>query len=203
MWNWTWQRKLALTSVVGLPLTLAGGWALSQDAGGPQRGGPGGFGNLDPQQMRQQMMDNLKEQLGATDDEWKVLQPMIQKVMDAQRDTRGAGGGFGGRGGRRGGGQGGPGGDRFAGRGGPGGDRFGGNNPFAPDPNSPVVKAGQSLRDALENQNTPAADITRRLNAYREAREQARQRLAAAQKELKELLTPRQEAVLVMNGMVE
>jgi hypothetical protein len=37
----------------------------------------------------------------------------------------------------------------------------------------------------------------------REAREKARKDVADAQKDLKEILTQRQEAVLVINGMLE
>ena len=48
-----------------------------------------------------------------------------------------------------------------------------------------------------------ADTITQKLKALREAREKAQAELAASQKELKELLTQRQEAVLVINGMLE
>src|SRR2546423_15409259 len=64
-----------------------------------------GRGNFDPAQMRQRMMDNYKERLEVTSDaEWKIISERIEKVMDAQRETR-VGGGFGrfGGGGRRGG----------------------------------------------------------------------------------------------------
>ena len=76
--------------------------------------GPGGFGggNFDPAQMQQQMRQGTLDQdrlsLAITnDDEWAVIQPLIQKVMDAQQ-ALGNAGGMGGRGNR--GGRGGPGG---------------------------------------------------------------------------------------------
>src|SRR5258708_5221752 len=54
---------------------------------------------FDPAAMKERRLTQLKEQLGPTDDEWKVLQPKIEKVMDAQMAGFG-GGGFGrGRGG--------------------------------------------------------------------------------------------------------
>src|SRR6266481_5556139 len=67
-----------------------------------------GRGNFDPQQFRQRMMDNYRERLEIKgDDEWKAIQPLIEKVMDARREVGfGGGGGFGfgrGGGGRRGG----------------------------------------------------------------------------------------------------
>src|SRR5262245_54191352 len=78
----------------------------------------------------------LKEQLGTTDDEWKVLQPKIEKVTAARRNSGGFGGFGGGRGGPGGGGRG----------------RDGGNDAEA----SPVQKASRDLRTALENKDTPA-----------------------------------------------
>ena len=133
---------------------------------------------FDPAQFRQQRLDRIKEQLGASDDEWKVLSPKIEKVMDVQRNTFG---GFGG----------------FRGRGGGGGG--GGDN----QPQTPVAKASADLRTLLENKDAPADDIKAKLAALRDARQKARDELQAAQKELKEVLTQRQEAVLVTNGMLE
>jgi len=133
-------------------------------------------GNFDPAQMRERFMNNIKEQLKATDDEWKVLQPKIEKVMTAQRDARGGFGGFGRR---------------------PGGG--GGDN----QPTTEVGKASADLRAALENGDTPADTLAKKLATLREAREKARAEVQAAQKELKEVLTQRQEAVLVTNGMLE
>jgi hypothetical protein len=135
--------------------------------------------NFDPAQMRQDRLNRMKEQLGTSDDEWKVLQPKVEKVMEAQRETFAFGGGFGGRGGRGGGG---------------GGDQ---------QPTTAIGKASADLRTALENKDTPADEIAKKLTALREAREKGRAQLQAAQKELKEILTQRQEAVLVSSGMLE
>src|SRR5882724_2948887 len=67
-----------------------------------------GRGNFDPAEFRQRMMDNYRERLEIKgDDEWKAIQPLIAKVMDARRDVALGAGGFGfgrGGGGRRGGG---------------------------------------------------------------------------------------------------
>ncbi len=138
------------------------------------------FSNAQQGGGREQFMTRLKERLGATDDEWKVLQPKIEKVNTARRSSFG---GFGGGGGRR-----------------------GGNNGDAaatPTEQSPVQKASADLRTALENKDAPAEDIAKKLAALREAREKARAEVTAAQKELKEVLTQRQEAVLVTFGMLD
>src|SRR6266536_5272588 len=63
-----------------------------------------GRGNFE--EFRQRMMDNYRERLEIKgDDEWKAIQPLIAKVMDARQDVGfGGGRGFGRGGGRRGGG---------------------------------------------------------------------------------------------------
>src|SRR5215470_11413776 len=76
-----------------------------------------GRGNFDPAAFRQRMLDDLKERMEVTnDDEWKLISERITKVMEAQRDARMGGFGFG-RGGRR------------------GGDNAGGDNSDRPRPN--------------------------------------------------------------------
>ena len=148
-----------------------------------------GRGNFDPAEMRARMEARMKEQLGVSDDEWKVLQPKVEKVMTAQRDM--GAGGFGGGGGRRGGG---------AGGGANGGGGAGGADN---QPHSAVAKARADLRTTLENQNASAQDINAKLTALRDARAKAKANLEAAQKELKEVLTARQEAVFVSMGQLE
>lgn len=187
-------RKLGLASVIGLSTLCMGGEAMAQDAGGPPPGGPGGGppggpgGRFDPAQFRQMMMDRLKEQTGATDEEWKTLEPMIQKVMDAQRETRG-GFGFG----------------MMRGPGGPGGGPPGGGpgGPGGGNADTPMARAASELRAANDDPNMNPQELARRLKAYREARDAAREKLAKAQKDLRELLTQRQEAALLMAGLVD
>jgi hypothetical protein len=66
-----------------------------------------------------------------------------------------------------------------------------------------VGKAQADLRAALDDKSTSPEEINKRLAALREAREKARADRTAAQKELKEVLSARQEAVLVSMGMLE
>jgi hypothetical protein len=171
---------------------LMGSLAVSAFAQAPPPGGNpppdnGGRRNFDPAQFRQRMLDRLKTELGASDDEMQALSPKIEKVMTLQRDA-GGGRGFG----RRGGGPGGP--------GGPGGT--GGTPPV--DPNaSAVQKASADLRTTLENKDAKPEEIKTKLDTLRSARAEARTQLAAAQQELRGLLTQRQEAVLVESGMLE
>src|SRR5207237_3860536 len=107
------------------------------------------------------------------------IEPKLTKVMDLRRDA----GGFG-RGGFR---------------------RRDDNSSSSADDNqaSPVEKAQRELRQTLDNKEANAEQINSKLTALREAKEKAKTTLASAQKDLKEILTQRQEAVLVMFGMLD
>ena len=59
------------------------------------------------------------------------------------------------------------------------------------------------MRTTLDDKNAAPETIAKKLAGLREAREKARKDVADAQKDLKEILTQRQEAVLVINGMLE
>jgi hypothetical protein len=163
------------------------------NGGGPGGGGGGfgGGGNFDPAAFQQRMMDNVKDQLGFTNDtDWAAVEPLVQKVMDARRDAGGAGG-FGrmfGGGGRRGGG--GPGGPGGGGRGGRGG--FGG----APNPDA------EALQKAIDD-NAPTGQINDALEKYRASQKDKQAKLLAAQEDLKKVLQPgKQEAAAVLLGFV-
>ena len=172
--NWMMGMAMLATMALGsLAMAQPGG-----GGGGGGGGGRGGRGNFDPAQFREMMMNRIKEQLGATDDEWKVLQPKIEAVQTAQQDSRGGMMmGFGRRGGP----------------GGPGGDQ----------PQTALQKAAAELRQVVENKDASADDAKAKLAAYREARAAARKKLADAQKELQDLVTAKQEAALVSMGLLE
>jgi hypothetical protein len=72
-----------------------------------------------------------------------------------------------------------------------------------PQPLSPVQQAAADLRAVTSNKDAKPDDIKAKLDAYRQAKAQARTQLAAAQQELRGLLTQRQEATLVEMGMLE
>jgi len=197
------QRKVMTIGVVASVLALmVGGLALAQQGGGGGRqrgqggpGGPGG-GNFDPAQMRQRMMDRMKEQLGADDAAWKVLEPRLTKVMEANRQASGGRGAMmgmmGGMRGQR--GQGG------ADNGGAPAQRRG-SGPQGEQ--TALDKAMMQLRTTIENSAASPEEIKTQLTAVRQAREKAKQDLAAAQADLKKILTVRQEAVLVEMGQLD
>ncbi len=168
--------------IVGLLAVASVEGAQSQPRGG--RGGRGGGGGrmgrrFDPERMRERYMERIKENLEVTEEEWKVLEPRIAKVVTLSWQTRGGRGMFARR--RRGGAEG-------------AGEARELSN---------VEKATEQLQTTLENEEAKPKEIKSNLKALRKAREKAKQELAKAQKELREVLTLRQEARLVLSGMLD
>jgi hypothetical protein len=146
---------------------------------------------FDPAQMMQRRMDSLKEQLEITDEaEWKAIQPLIQKVTEAQfASMRGMGRGM----------MGGP--PRRTGDNAQGGDqaqgqRRGGFGGFG-QPN-PEAEALQKAVDAKASK----AELKAALDKYQASRKAKQADLEKAQDELRKVLTTRQEAVLTLNGVL-
>ena len=171
--------------------------ALSMSSGNvAAQGGGGGGRNFDPAAMRQRRLDRYKQSFEVTDDaEWNVLAAAIGKVMDAQHAVMAGAirGGFG-RGGQGGGG-GNPPADNGGGQGGQGGRQRGG---FGGTPSQEAT----DLQTAIDNK-APADEIKAKLAALRAANAANEAKLASAQDDLKKLLTSRQEAIAVINGLLK
>ncbi|MDB6030279.1 MAG: hypothetical protein JWM16_617 [Verrucomicrobiales bacterium] len=143
-------------------------------------------GNFDPAQFRQRQLDNYRERLDVkSDEDWKKIETLITKVMDAQRDSR-MGMGFGGRGNRRGGG---------------GGADQGGNTNRNRFGGTPVPEA-EALSKAIDDK-AANDEIKTKLAQFREARKAKEATLAKAQDDLRKALTPRQEAGAVLEGLLK
>lgn len=175
------NSKLAVASL-SAALLMSVGNAFGQEqktekpdpAAQPQRGGRG---NFDPEQFRQRMMENYREQLDAKDDaEWKLIEARIQKVMDARREI-----GFGGMG---------------FGRGGRGGDARGrgGRGETSPE--------ADALHKAIEAKAS-AEELKAKLAKFRDARKEKEANLEQAQDELRKVLSVRQEAAAVLAGLLK
>jgi hypothetical protein len=152
----------------------------------PGRQGRGGGGNFDPAQMQQRMMERYQEQLEIKDDaEWKAVQPLVQKVMEARIQAfSGMGRGGFGRGGRGGGDN--PPGDQ-------GGQRRGGFGQSSPE--------AEALQKAIDSKAS-AAEMKTALAKYVASRKVKQAELESAQAELRKVLTPRQEAIASLNGLL-
>ena len=178
-------RSKLLAVVLGLG--MAGAIAVptfAQDAGGPPPAnqGGGGGGNrgqrMSPEERRAAMATRIKEAMGATDAEWAVLSPKVEKLQTLQFQSM-MGRGMG------------------RGRGGPGGP------PDANRPSSPVGDAAHELQTLLENKDATPEQIKAKLTTLRDARAKAKEELTKAQTELREVLSVRQEAVLVSMGLLD
>lgn len=179
--------QLLTTTALAFAVGLGATRAFAQNDGGnrPQRnrppgdqaGGDRGPRNFDPAEMQKRMMERTKEQLEITDEsEWKVIEPLVQKVSEARMQS--ARGMFGGRGGRGGGGPG-------------GGGGFGGQ----PNPDA------EALQKAIDSKASKA-EMKAALAKYLESRKAKQAELEKAQAALRQVLTPRQEAIAALNGLL-
>ena len=174
----------------GVIVTIPGG-ATSQPGGAvviPEGGQGGPHGAWDPEQMkkrieefRKQMSQQMQKDMGATDDEWKVLEPKIQKLTELSMKTRAGAMG-----------------NRFFRIG------MGGADNEKPDP---AETARKDLQKVLDNKDAKPDEVQKALAAYRDARDKAKaaakQELDKAQKDLRDILTQRQEAYLVTRGLLD
>ncbi len=118
--------------------------------------------------------DTLKQQLKVSDDEWAALQPKIQKVVDAAYAAGVPQQQF----------------------------MLMGFHPSNKGPSS-VSLAMRELRAASKDSTNKPDVIAEKLEAWRAAKQQAQQQYTAAQRELIEVLTRRQEAVLMLAGLFQ
>lgn len=177
------RRSYGIPLMVGVVLAVVLGTlsSFSQDETGRQGGRRGvrdgqGMGQFDPSQMRAMMLGRIKQELNATDDEWKVIEPLVENVAEKQREARG---GFGmGRAMRR------PGSEA----GGPGAD---------------MSQEVEALRTALDSEESSSEDIKSKVEAVRADRKKKESELKSAREELRKVLTLRQEARLVLMGLLD
>ena len=184
------------------------------------------------QKIREQYIDEAyREALGADDNQWKIIKPRLERVKQlANTPSIGItvyGGGSGTSGSRGGGsssgyrfstpvgGQGGgsSGGGPYQGVAGPTKKTVGnismgwmwrrpslGKNP---EQLTPADRTHEQLLDLLEDDKPDRELIDREIAAVRKVRDKARQELAQAQKELREVLTFEQEARFILMGYLD
>jgi hypothetical protein len=154
-----------------------------------------GRGGFDPAQMRQRMMDRLKEQMDVKDDaEWKLIEERLGKVMDARRDVLATemGGMFGGGRSRS-------------------SSSTDSSSTSSTDQSSSRRRGGffgepspevEALRKAVDDK-AGKDEIQAKLTALRKANKEKQKALEKAQSDLKSVLDARQEAVAVLNGLLK
>jgi len=154
-----------------------------------QVGGVGGFGGGTPEE-RQKAMEAyyvqsakaMKEPLGATEEEWKVLEPkivefvkmrgefyttMVTMTLVTKTDYKLP------------------------------------SESTPDDKKSEALKKTEILRKILLNKDAKPEDIKAALAAFREARDKAKKDLDKAKKNVCDLLTVRHEAILVLSGQLD
>ncbi len=179
------MKRWLLLAGMASALCLGANSGLAQQ--GPPGGGAGGFGgrggrgNMDPAQFREMMMQNLKEQMEVTDDsEWKALQPLIEKVMEARRGTMT--------------GMGGP--MMFRQRGGNNNADAGGMR------RGPQQSAeAEALQRAVDSKASNA-ELKTALAKVVDTRKAKQAELEKAQADLRKVLSVRQEAIATLNGLL-
>lgn len=145
---------------------------------------------MDPEQMQKMMSDRFKEQLEIGDEEWTVIGPKVMKVVTSSSQSSGnpmrmmMG---------RPGMQGGP---DMQGR--PPRNRMPGN--FG---QSAADESMQDLQKLLEDKNADTKKIKQQVTKVRKAKEKSQRESASAKRELRELLTIRQEAILISMGLLD
>jgi len=163
------------------------GGQMQQGPGGQQgqgsRQGPGQ--GQQSEQMQSMITQRLKEQLGATDEEWTVIGPKVLKVLSLVSSQSN---GFQMR--------------SLIGR----SNAQGNSQARDGDARSSVSTGDKSLEELqtlLSSEDATTTQIKNKVSEVRKARENAKQDLAKAQKELRELLTLKQEATLISIGLLE
>jgi hypothetical protein len=172
------RNLVRFTLVFGLCavlLALSQGMVFAQGGGG---GGGGGGRNFDPAARQAQRVDGVIQDLELKDEEATVIKPLVTEVVKCQMSQMM---------GRMGGGRGGRGGGAAAGG--------GGGRAQAPEI--------EALRAAVEKADTPAAELKTKMAAVRDARKKADEALQKAREALRKALTTRQEAQLLLSGMLD
>jgi hypothetical protein len=130
--------------------------------------------------LRQEINDKLREDIGATPDEWTKLEPMIAHIQELQWQLTEAS---------------------------PVGGLFPVEPPLSPPaafaPPSAIDEAIGKLRVVAGDPNSTPENVQFRVRKVHEAREAVGGQLAAAQNDLKGIATPKEQAMLLADGILE
>jgi len=164
------ENRKVLVGLIVVALLALVGLALAQENMGGRGGGGGAPGDQASRAARQ--MARIQAALGASDAEWKVLEPKIQLVITRSREAQ-------------------------IGRG-----MYGRAGAAAETPETPLAKAAADLQKTLDNSQATPDQITAKLAAVRAAQEKADAALAVARESLRSSVNIRQEAQLVLLGIL-
>jgi hypothetical protein len=167
--------SLLLISCLVLPLVAAAENEPQRDK--PRMGPEGGMqpGHMPPQEMQKIMLERIKKELAPTDPEWTLIEPPLKKVIMLSNEINPRGMGM------------------MDGRSGRIADQA---------EQSEFQKASIALREVTQKADSTPEEINAKLTVFRAAKEAAQKELTAAQDELRKVVHVRQEAKLVLMGML-
>lgn len=194
-------RLYFFVALAVLAVILASSPIAAQRQGRARQGGiaqrpnaSGRTNQVDPEAMRERMMQRMQQRLGASEAQWQVIEPALQKVMELARQLDS------------------PGRNRRA----PGGtpraqgqtgqarrERGPGLRSNVSGQPSAVQRAGDELQQLLSDSRATPEQIKAKLAALRQSRAAVAQELAQARAQLQGVLTIKQEATLVLTGVLE
>jgi hypothetical protein len=166
---------------------------LAGEAPGDQQDGQRGRQRtqMSSEERQQRMAQRYQELLGMSDEEWAVIGPYVLKVSTLSSSSSNRGSAMRTLMGTRGNRTDDTGQDKSQDQRGRDTTKDGGDESL------------EALQTLLDDENATSGEIKTKLAALRKAREKSKQELIAAQRELRELLTLRQEATLVVMGLLE
>lgn len=124
-------------------------------------------GTNEPRRSYQdRMLDNLKGQMGASDEEWTKLKPPVEKILELRAQSMTSG--------------------------------FGRQRGAVAE-----MPEAVALREAIEQADTTPEVLKEKIAAFRTARARQEGALKTARAELSKLATDRQEAVLMIYGLLD
>ncbi len=194
-------RPHFLVALAGLAVILASSPITAQRQGRGRQGAPAQrprasarTNQVDPEVMRESMMQRMQQQLGASAAEWQVIAPRLQEVMDLSRQLDSPG-----RNRRAAGGT-----ARAQGQAGQARRERGPQlHSNADRPPSAVQRAADELQQLLGDSSATPERIKARLATLRQSRAAVMQELARARAQLQGVLTIEQEATLVLRSILE
>jgi hypothetical protein len=156
--------SLVFVLVIGLTISTSGLVLAQQQDQGPGQGGPNQQNRqqrpqMDPEAMIKQMLTRITEQLKLSDDESKVITPMIENILRTRMTQNQA--------------------------------------------NRELMNSLRTIINAKDIEATKKTDqIKSKLAELKAKRKENKEKSEAMEKELIELLTPDQEAILTVSGIV-
>ena len=136
------------------------------------------------EEFRRRIAERMRERLEVNNEEWTALEPRIERILQLRSSTR-VGFGRRSRSGRE-----------FGASG-----RTSGQGASRREP-SAVQQRVAALRELLDDDSVTNEQITKGLTELRKAREEARAELDKARKDLRDLVTLKQEAYFVVMGFL-